>query len=36
MSERFTDRARKVMKLANQEAQSLNQQYITVECQPCP
>jgi ATP-dependent Clp protease ATP-binding subunit ClpA len=31
MYERFTDRARKVMKLANEEAQSLNQQYIGSE-----
>ncbi len=28
MFERFTDRARKVMALANQEAQRLNHEYI--------
>lgn len=31
MYERFTDRARKVMQLANQEAQRLNHEYIGVE-----
>ena len=31
MSERFTDRARKVMALANQEAQRLNHEYIGTE-----
>src|SRR5262245_11982974 len=31
MYERFTDRARKVMQLANQEAQRLNHQYIGTE-----
>jgi ATP-dependent Clp protease ATP-binding subunit ClpC len=31
MYERFTDRARKVMQLANQEAQRLNHQYIRTE-----
>jgi ATP-dependent Clp protease ATP-binding subunit ClpA len=29
MYERFTDRARKVMQLANQEAQRFNHEYIT-------
>src|SRR5437762_11552100 len=31
MYERFTDRARKVMQLANQEAQRLNHEYIGTE-----
>src|SRR5437588_4019107 len=31
MYERFTDRARKVMQLANQEAQGLNHEYIGTE-----
>src|SRR6266496_3503739 len=31
MFERFTDRARKVMALANQEAQRLNHEYIGTE-----
>jgi len=31
MFERFTDRARKVMALANQEAQRFNQDYIVTE-----
>ena len=31
MYERFTDRAKKVMKLANQEAQRLNHEYISTE-----
>src|ERR1700689_2115275 len=31
MFERFTDRARKVMQLANQEAQRLNHEYIGTE-----
>src|SRR5439155_3418759 len=31
MYERFTDRARKVMQLANEEAQRLNQEYIGTE-----
>src|SRR5436853_7913154 len=31
MNERFTDRARKVMQLANQEAQRLNHEYIGTE-----
>ena len=31
MYERFTDRARKVMQLANQEARRLNQEYIDTE-----
>ena len=31
MYERFTDRARKVMQLANQEAQRLNYEYIGTE-----
>src|SRR3990170_4509366 len=31
MYERFTDRARKVMQLANQEAQWLNHEYIGTE-----
>src|SRR5262249_6471404 len=31
MYERFTDRARKVMQLANQEAQRLNREYIGTE-----
>lgn len=31
MYERFTDRARKVMQLANQEAQRFNQEYIATE-----
>src|SRR6202051_418197 len=31
MYERFTDRARKVMQLANQEAQRFNHQYVGTE-----
>ena len=31
MYERFTDRARKVMQLANQEAQRFNHEYIGTE-----
>ena len=31
MYERFTDRARKIMQLANQEAQRLNHEYIGTE-----
>ena len=31
MDERFTDRARKVMQLANQEAQRFNHEYIGTE-----
>src|ERR1700732_4798688 len=31
MYERFTDRARKVMQLANQQAQRLNHDYVGVE-----
>src|SRR6478736_4944828 len=31
MYERFTDRARKVMQLANQEAQRLNHEYVGTE-----
>ena len=31
MYERFTDRARKVMRLANQEAQRFNHEYIGTE-----
>jgi ATP-dependent Clp protease ATP-binding subunit ClpC len=31
MYQRFTDRARKVMQLANQEAQRLNHEYIGTE-----
>ncbi len=31
MYERFTDRARKVMQLANQEAQRFNRKYIGTE-----
>ena len=31
MYERFTDRARKVMLMANQEAQRLNHEYIGTE-----
>ena len=31
MYERFTDRARKVMQLANQEAQHFNHEYIGTE-----
>ena len=31
MFERFTDRARKVMALANQEAQRFNHEYIGTE-----
>ena len=31
MHERFTDRARKVMQLANQEAQRFNHEYIGTE-----
>ena len=31
MYERFTDRARKVMQLANQEAQAFNHEYIGTE-----
>ena len=31
MYERFTDRARKVMQLANQEAQRFNHEYIDAE-----